>query len=109
MDAARLDRVLRHQRRRRVSLRPRSGAPDVDEARRPRRRDRQRVVAAPRSSARPGEYVDYAASKAALDTLTIGLAREVAAEGIRVNARPRRASSTPRSTRAAASPAASIG
>lgn len=34
----------------------------------------------------PGEYVDYAASKAALDTLTIGLAKEVAAEGIRVNA-----------------------
>src|SRR5579872_686328 len=33
----------------------------------------------------PGEYVDYAASKAALDTLTVGLAREVAAEGIRVN------------------------
>jgi NAD(P)-dependent dehydrogenase (short-subunit alcohol dehydrogenase family) len=33
----------------------------------------------------PGEYVDYAASKAALDTLTIGLALEVAAEGIRVN------------------------
>jgi NAD(P)-dependent dehydrogenase (short-subunit alcohol dehydrogenase family) len=34
----------------------------------------------------PGEYVDYAASKAAIDTLTIGLAKEVAAEGIRVNA-----------------------
>jgi NAD(P)-dependent dehydrogenase (short-subunit alcohol dehydrogenase family) len=34
----------------------------------------------------PGEYVDYAASKAAVDTLTIGLAQEVAAEGIRVNA-----------------------
>jgi NAD(P)-dependent dehydrogenase (short-subunit alcohol dehydrogenase family) len=33
----------------------------------------------------PGEYIDYAASKAALDTLTIGLAREVAEEGIRVN------------------------
>jgi NAD(P)-dependent dehydrogenase (short-subunit alcohol dehydrogenase family) len=33
----------------------------------------------------PGEYVDYAASKAALDTLTIGLAREVAGDGIRVN------------------------
>lgn len=33
----------------------------------------------------PGEYVDYAASKAALDTLTIGLGREVADEGIRVN------------------------
>jgi NAD(P)-dependent dehydrogenase (short-subunit alcohol dehydrogenase family) len=34
----------------------------------------------------PGEYVDYAASKAAVDTLTIGLAKEVAADGIRVNA-----------------------
>jgi NAD(P)-dependent dehydrogenase (short-subunit alcohol dehydrogenase family) len=34
----------------------------------------------------PGEYVDYAASKAAVDTMTIGLAAEVAAEGIRVNA-----------------------
>ena len=34
----------------------------------------------------PGEYVDYAASKAAIDTLTIGLAKEVAEEGIRVNA-----------------------
>jgi NAD(P)-dependent dehydrogenase (short-subunit alcohol dehydrogenase family) len=33
-----------------------------------------------------GEYVDYAASKGAIDTLTIGLAQEVAAEGIRVNA-----------------------
>lgn len=33
-----------------------------------------------------GEYVDYAASKAALDTFTIGLAAEVAEEGIRVNA-----------------------
>ncbi len=33
-----------------------------------------------------GEYIDYAASKAAIDTLTFGLAREVAAEGIRVNA-----------------------
>ena len=34
----------------------------------------------------PGLYVDYAASKGAIDTFTIGLAREVAAEGIRVNA-----------------------
>jgi NAD(P)-dependent dehydrogenase (short-subunit alcohol dehydrogenase family) len=34
----------------------------------------------------PGEYVDYAASKGAIDSLTTGLAKEVAAEGIRVNA-----------------------
>ena len=34
----------------------------------------------------PGEYVDYAAAKAAVDTLTVGLAREVAGDGIRVNA-----------------------
>jgi len=34
----------------------------------------------------PGEWVHYAASKGALDTMTIGLAREVAREGIRVNA-----------------------
>jgi NAD(P)-dependent dehydrogenase (short-subunit alcohol dehydrogenase family) len=33
-----------------------------------------------------GQYVDYAASKGAIDSFTIGLAREVAAEGIRVNA-----------------------
>jgi NAD(P)-dependent dehydrogenase (short-subunit alcohol dehydrogenase family) len=33
-----------------------------------------------------GEYVDYAASKGAMDSLTIGLAREVADRGIRVNA-----------------------
>lgn len=34
----------------------------------------------------PGEYVDYAAAKGAIDTMTIGLAKEVALEGIRVNA-----------------------
>lgn len=34
----------------------------------------------------PAQYVDYAASKGAIDTFTLGLAREVAAEGIRVNA-----------------------
>ena len=34
----------------------------------------------------PGWYVDYAASKGAIDTFTVGLAREVATEGIRVNA-----------------------
>ncbi|WP_460422668.1 SDR family oxidoreductase [Pseudomonas sp. ZL2] len=34
----------------------------------------------------PNEYVDYAASKGALDTFTLGLAKEVAGEGVRVNA-----------------------
>ena len=34
----------------------------------------------------PGQYVDYAAAKGAIDTFTIGLAREVATEGVRVNA-----------------------
>ena len=34
----------------------------------------------------PSQYVDYAASKGAIDTFTVGLAREVSAEGIRVNA-----------------------
>jgi len=34
----------------------------------------------------PNEYIDYAAAKGAVDTLTIGLAQEVAGEGIRVNA-----------------------
>jgi NAD(P)-dependent dehydrogenase (short-subunit alcohol dehydrogenase family) len=34
----------------------------------------------------PNEYVDYAASKGAIDTFTVGLAKEVATEGIRVNA-----------------------
>ena len=34
----------------------------------------------------PGEYVHYAASKGALDSMTLGMARELADEGIRVNA-----------------------
>jgi NAD(P)-dependent dehydrogenase (short-subunit alcohol dehydrogenase family) len=34
----------------------------------------------------PGEYVDYAGSKGAIDTLTLGLAKELGAEGVRVNA-----------------------
>ena len=34
----------------------------------------------------PGQYVDYAAAKGAIDTFTVGLAKEVALEGIRVNA-----------------------
>ena len=55
----------------------------------------------------PGEYVDYAASKGALDTMTIGLAKEVGAEGIRVNA-VRPGPYTRRSMPAAASRTASI-
>jgi len=34
----------------------------------------------------PGQYVDYAAAKGAIDVFTMGLAKEVATEGIRVNA-----------------------
>ncbi len=34
----------------------------------------------------PGEYIDYAAAKGAIDSMTVGLAQEVAGEGIRVNA-----------------------
>ena len=34
----------------------------------------------------PGQYVDYAAAKGAIDTFTVGLAKELATEGIRVNA-----------------------
>jgi NAD(P)-dependent dehydrogenase (short-subunit alcohol dehydrogenase family) len=34
----------------------------------------------------PGEYVDYAASKGAIDTFTVGLAKELGSDGIRVNA-----------------------
>ncbi len=47
------------------------------------------IVNVPSAAARlgsPNEYVDYAAAKGALDSFTIGLAKEVAAEGIRVNA-----------------------
>ena len=58
----------------------------------------------PRKHGSPADYVDYAASKGAIDTFTIGLAREVAAEGVRVNARQARASSTPRSMPRADSP-----
>ena len=63
-----------------------SGAPHVHRTRWCRRCHRQRVVRSRARIGSPGEYVDYAASKAAIETLTVGLAKEVAAEGIRVNA-----------------------
>lgn len=44
------------------------------------------ISSAAASLGSPGEYVDYAASKGAIDTFTIGLAKEVATEGVRVNA-----------------------
>jgi NAD(P)-dependent dehydrogenase (short-subunit alcohol dehydrogenase family) len=47
------------------------------------------AIVSPSSAARlgaPGQYVDYAAAKGAIDSFTIGLAKEVAADGIRVNA-----------------------
>lgn len=44
------------------------------------------VSSAAASLGSPGEYIDYAATKGAVDTMTIGLAREVATESIRVNA-----------------------
>lgn len=46
------------------------------------------IVLIPSAASRlgsPGEYVDYAASKGAVDTLGVGLAKEVAGESIRVN------------------------
>jgi NAD(P)-dependent dehydrogenase (short-subunit alcohol dehydrogenase family) len=53
----------------------------------------------------PGSYLDYATSKGAIDTFTMGLALEVAGEGIRVNG-VRPGITTPTSTPRAASPTA---
>jgi len=64
---------------RQLTGRRRSGAPD------PRGSIVNVSSAASRLGA-PGQYVDYAAAKGAIDAFTIGLAKEVAAEGIRVNA-----------------------
>jgi NAD(P)-dependent dehydrogenase (short-subunit alcohol dehydrogenase family) len=63
----------------------RGGAADVLAARWNGRLDREHFVAG-RADWRRGEWVHYAASKGAIDSFTIGLAREVASEGIRVNA-----------------------
>jgi NAD(P)-dependent dehydrogenase (short-subunit alcohol dehydrogenase family) len=61
-----------------------SGITHVHQTRRQRWCYRQCVIRC--KSGSPHEYIDYAASKGAVDTLTRGLALEVAAEGIRVNA-----------------------
>ena len=66
-------------------MRARGGAPHVDQPRRDGRRHREYLFA----RCEDGfcrEWVHYAASKGAIDSFTIGLAREVATEGIRVNA-----------------------
>ncbi len=76
---------VRHQHPRLLPLRARSGEEDVDEA-----WGSGGVIVNQSSAAAvlgaPALGVEYAASKGAIDVLTIGLGREVAAEGIRVNA-----------------------
>ena len=76
---------LRRQRARRVSLRARSGAAHVERSRR-RGGSIVNVSSAAARLGSPNEYVDYAGSKGAVDTLTIGLAKELGPEGVRVNA-----------------------
>ena len=66
-------------------MRARSGKADVDAPRRCGRRHRQPVVGRAKLGS-ANTYVDYAASKGAVDTFTIGLGHEVAGEGIRVAA-----------------------
>ena len=75
---------VRGERRGIVPVRRTGGAADVDRRRRRGWRDRQCVVCRLAGWGSPGEYVDYAASKGAIDTMTFGLAQEVAGEGIRV-------------------------
>jgi NAD(P)-dependent dehydrogenase (short-subunit alcohol dehydrogenase family) len=85
MDAARLDRIFRTN----VTgafLCAREAVRRLSTSRGGRGGSIVNVSSAASRIGSPGEYVDYAASKAAIDTLTIGLAQEVAAEGIRVNA-----------------------
>ena len=74
-----------HQRRRLHPLRPRGGQAHVDATRR-KGGAIVNVSSAAAVLGAPDQYVDYAASKGAIDTFTVGLAREVATEGIRVNA-----------------------
>src|ERR1022692_3872596 len=46
---------------------------------------RTRISSAAATIGSPGQYVHYAAAKAAVDAMTVGLSKEVAADGIRVN------------------------
>jgi NAD(P)-dependent dehydrogenase (short-subunit alcohol dehydrogenase family) len=85
MELARWQRVFASNVFGPVPVRARGHPLHVHAPRRPRRRDRERLLYGVPARL-SGEYVDYASSKGALDTMTIGLAREVAAEGIRVNA-----------------------
>ena len=62
------------------------GCPGRRRVRPRRRRDRHAVLGARRQHRAPGNWVHFAASKAALETLSRGLAKELAADGIRVNA-----------------------
>ena len=66
-------------------MRARGGEADVDQARRQGRRHRQSVLGCGQARP-PNTYVDYAASKGAIDFFTVGLGHEVAGEGIRVAA-----------------------
>ena len=86
MEAARFERVFATNITGLLPVRARGGAGACRRATAAGRRDRERVLHGRRTLGSPGEYVDYAASKGAIDTLTIGLATEVAEEGIRVNA-----------------------
>ncbi|VDR24766.1 Cyclopentanol dehydrogenase [Raoultella terrigena] len=84
LSAERIKPGAEHQRHRLFPLLSRGGKADVA----PSRRQGRAIVNVSSAAARlgsPGEYVDYAASKGAVDTLTTGLALEVAAQGIRVN------------------------
>jgi len=81
----RADAAVPGQRDRNDALRAGGGASALDAARRPWRRDRQRLLGGG-ADRRPAVRAPYAATKGAIETFTRGLANEVGREGIRVNA-----------------------
>ena len=85
MSAARIERMMRVNVDRLDAVRACSGQTHVDQSRR-QGGAIVNISSAAAAHGAAGEYVDYAASKGAIDTFTIGLAREVATEGVRVNA-----------------------